>query len=249
DLIGEHHVAEVVTDALVDACMDWAGKDRAQRQHILTVLNRATRMEHGGEATQRAEAQLGRLAATRAALLGGDLIKVAVETPGCLLYLCPVLESQVASFDGAVLASIDNELPNQSLTLMDLSLLIAARRADLAREFRAAAEGSADTAPDMREAVLDHLAARLGTLGVRLSNLGRREEALTASQEAVDIRRGLAKTRPDGFLPDLATILNNLGGHLSDLGRREEALAAVQEAVEIIRRLAVSRPEAFLPHL
>ena len=62
---------------------------------------------------------------------------------------------------------------------------------------------------------------------MRLSDLGRREEALAATQEAVDIYRRLAQTRPDAFLPDLAASLNNLGGHLSKLGRREEALAAI----------------------
>jgi tetratricopeptide (TPR) repeat protein len=89
----------------------------------------------------------------------------------------------------------------------------------------------------------------LSNLGVRLSDLGRREEALQASQEAVAIRRRLAQTRPDAFLPDLATSLNNLGTMLSDLGRREEALQASQEAVAIRKRLAQTRPDAFLPDL
>ena len=75
-----------------------------------------------------------------------------------------------------------------------------------------------------------------------LSNLGRREDALAASQEAVDIRRRLAQSRPDAFLPDLASSLNNLGGDLSNLGRREDALAASQEAVEIYRRIAHEDP-------
>jgi tetratricopeptide (TPR) repeat protein len=93
-----------------------------------------------------------------------------------------------------------------------------------------------------------------------LSNLGRREEALAASQEAVDIRRRLAQTRPDAFLPDLATSLNNLGIRLSKreealaasqeaLAASQEALAASQEAVDIYRRLAQTRPDAFLPDL
>src|SRR5262249_7722830 len=84
--IGEHDVAEVPTNALVDACLAWAGKDRTKRQHILTVLNRATRPEHGAKAN-RAEAQLVRLVRTQAAVLGGDLITVALETPGHLLDL------------------------------------------------------------------------------------------------------------------------------------------------------------------
>jgi tetratricopeptide (TPR) repeat protein len=89
----------------------------------------------------------------------------------------------------------------------------------------------------------------LNNLGAMFSNLGRREEALAASQEAVDIRRRLAQTRPDAFLPDLAMSLNNLGAMFSNLGRREEALAASQEAVDIYRRLAQTRPDAFLPNL
>jgi hypothetical protein len=53
-----------MTDALVDACLDWAGENPEQRQHIPTVLNRATRSEHGAKAG-RAEAQLDRLVKTR----------------------------------------------------------------------------------------------------------------------------------------------------------------------------------------
>jgi hypothetical protein len=39
--------------------------------------------------------------------------------------------------------------------------------------------------------------------------VGRREDALAAIEEAVTIRRDLARARPDAFLPDLATSLNN----------------------------------------
>ncbi len=89
----------------------------------------------------------------------------------------------------------------------------------------------------------------LNNLGNRLSELGRREEALTATQEAVGIYRQLAQANPQAFLPDLATSLNNLGYMLSALGRREEALTATQEAVEIRRKLAQANPQAFLPDL
>ena len=246
DLIGEHHVTDVITDTLVDACLDWAGDDRERRQHILTVLNRATRAEHGVNAN-RAAAQLARLVRTQAAALGGDLVKVAFETPGRLLDLCPALETQLDGLDDSELAAIDAELPIQSLTLMVLSLSVASRRADLARELDATGE-AADVPPNMREKILGHLAARLGTLGIRLSNLGHREEALAASQEAVDIRRRLAQTRPDA-LAHLTNSLNNLGIRFANLGRAEEALAAGQEALDIYRRLAQTRPDTFLPHL
>jgi tetratricopeptide (TPR) repeat protein len=246
DLIGEHHVLKVITDALVDACLDWAGANREQRQHILTVLNRATRAEHGVQ-TSRAEAQLDQLVRTRAAALGGDLIKVALETPGRLLDLCPALELQLESLEEPALAAIDDALPLRSLTLMELSLRVAERRTDLARKMDAATNAAAADAPlDLRVKFLHRLATRVGTLGVRLSNLGRREQALAAAQEAVDITRRLAQMRPDAFLRDLAGSLNNLGAMLANLGRREQALAATQEAVDIRRRLAQTRPDAFL---
>ncbi len=89
----------------------------------------------------------------------------------------------------------------------------------------------------------------LNNLGIRLSELGRREEALAATQEAVEIYRQLAQANPQAFLPNLARSLNNLGNRLSALGRREEALAATQEAVEIRRQLAQAHPQAFLPDL
>jgi tetratricopeptide (TPR) repeat protein len=103
--------------------------------------------------------------------------------------------------------------------------------------------------PDVDPELSKQLASTLNILGTRLSNLGRREEALVATQEAVDIRRRLAAARPDALLPELASSLNNLGNRLSELDRREEALVATQEAVDIYRRLAAAGPDAFLPYL
>ena len=92
-------------------------------------------------------------------------------------------------------------------------------------------------------------AMTLNNLGNCLSELGRREEALEAAEEAVKIRRELAKSRPDVFLPDLAGSFNNLGQCLSELGRREEALTAAGEGKDIYRELAKWRPDVFLPNL
>jgi len=99
------------------------------------------------------------------------------------------------------------------------------------------------------EESLAERARLLNNLGNRLSELGRREEAWEAAREALQIRRKLAATRPDAFLPDLALSLNNLGNALSDLGRREEALDATREALEHYRKLAATRPDAFLPYI
>jgi tetratricopeptide (TPR) repeat protein len=80
-----------------------------------------------------------------------------------------------------------------------------------------------------------------------LSEMGRREEALQATQEAVDLYRRLAAQHPDAFLPDLAGSLNNLGAMLSEMGRRAEALQATQEAVDLYRRWPPSTPTPSSP--
>jgi tetratricopeptide (TPR) repeat protein len=92
-------------------------------------------------------------------------------------------------------------------------------------------------------------AALVNNLANRLSDLGRREEALTAAEEAVRLRRTLAASRSDAFTADLAASLNNLATMLSALGRREEALRADEEAVRLGRVLAAARPDAFAPGL
>ncbi|MGJ4890352.1 tetratricopeptide repeat protein [Bradyrhizobium sp. HKCCYLRH3099] len=177
---------------------------------------------------------------------------------------------QDAEADLGALMQIAGQLPDQTLALRELAadltrLIVSRLRSQAAdRERETAAFGRIGqllswighaligSRPPLRDSAIPsigRLAAGLNNLGLRLSNLGRREEALTANQEAVDIYRRLAQSRPDAFLPDLAMSLNNTGAMLSNLGRREEALAASQEAVEIYRRLAQSRPDAFLPDL
>jgi hypothetical protein len=84
---------------------------------------------------------------TRAAAFGGDFIKVAFETPGRLLDLCTALEPQLESLEEPALAAIDDALPPQSLTLMELSLRVAERRVALARKMDAAANAAAGAPP------------------------------------------------------------------------------------------------------
>jgi hypothetical protein len=82
---------------------------------------------------------------------------VALETPGRLLGLCSALEPQLESLDEPELAAIDGALPLQSMTLMELSLHVAERRADLARKMDAAANAAAGSPPELRENVLNTL--------------------------------------------------------------------------------------------
>jgi len=192
----------------------------------------------------RASDLLDHLVSTRTRDLAADMVAVMIDTPGALVER---LDERIEAFDEETLAALNDVLPLQSLSLMELSLCVAESGTNLARAkaFKLAPE----TVPERHEAILSNLAVRVTTLGIRLSKLGRREEALAASQEALDIYRHLAATRPDAFLPDLPRSLNNLGVELSNLGRREEALVALQEAVDIYRRLAQSCSDAFLPDL
>ncbi|MFH8796829.1 tetratricopeptide repeat protein [Streptomyces sp. NPDC017941] len=92
-----------------------------------------------------------------------------------------------------------------------------------------AAGGDAQQAP---------LAAALANLAICLSEAGRREEACAAAQEAVMIRRGLARANPHTHEPALATALVNLSRRLTRVARHAEAHRAAAEAVTVLRGLA-----------
>ena len=79
DLIGEHHVASTADFKLIDACIDWAQTDSQRRRAILTVLNRATRDEHGALALKAMELLRAFLDDPRVI---SDLVPVAISTPG-----------------------------------------------------------------------------------------------------------------------------------------------------------------------
>jgi hypothetical protein len=72
--------------------------------------------------------------------------------------------------------------------------------------------------------------------------------ALASIEEAICIRRELAKSNPV-FLPDLAGSLNNLSDRQSDMGQLEAALASSEEAVCLYKGMAESNPDAFMPDL
>lgn len=93
------------------------------------------------------------------------------------------------------------------------------------------------------------LAGSLCDLGAYLSAVGRRAEALSAVEEAVEIRRRLVADDPVAHEPGLALSLSALAHRLFDRGRRSEALSAIEKAVEIRRRLVRENPVAHEPAL
>jgi len=99
--------------------------------------------------------------------------------------------------------------------------------------------GLAQTSDDAKRAQLyDELSARL-------SNSGLYRDALSATQDAVVIRRRLASADPARHEPALANSLGNLGIDLWTLGRPAEAPDAMAEAVAIYRRRAEAEPGAY----
>lgn len=227
DLIGEHLAAADGDERLIDACLDWAGDDIDRRRAILTVLQRATRGEHGAK-SRGAQAGLDRVLVTRAAALAADLIAVALETPGEL----PVLiERAAAGLDSDAADVLNRAIPMQTLRLMNAAGALAAR----------ACVGP----PPADEAGRSNRAGRLDWLGIRLSNLGRREEALKASAEAVEIYRELAAQNRDAFLPDLARSLSSLGDVLIASGRAGESVAAYTECATLLKPYADAASGAF----
>ena len=161
DLIGEHHVATVGDAELIDGCLRWIAAEPTEnqakrRRSLLTVLQRATQPEHGTRANDRAVMLLDHLVGRHAKALAADLVAVMMDTQGAL---ADRVDRQVDALDDESLDAIDTELPIQSLSLMDLSLHVAERRAGLARERLAAVDALEDAAADQRETILSQLAA------------------------------------------------------------------------------------------
>jgi tetratricopeptide (TPR) repeat protein len=95
----------------------------------------------------------------------------------------------------------------------------------------------------------EELARIWNSLGAWYSAVGRLEDALAASERALEIRERLAKQNPEAFEPELAITLSNLGNQRNELGRLEDAVAASERAVKIYKRLAKRNPEVFEPLL
>ena len=98
DLIGEHLIAENEDKKVVDGCFDWAAGDSTKRQAILTVLNRASRDEHG-QLGDNASDEMRRLFRSRGTNLEImlDFIEVAKGTPGKLRQILDHEKSNMSS--------------------------------------------------------------------------------------------------------------------------------------------------------
>ena len=91
-----------------------------------------------------------------------------------------------------------------------------------------------------------YAATTLNNLAVLHYNLTRYDEAEKEYKEALEIRRGLAKTNRDAYIGNVAQTLNNLANLHSDLTRYDEAEQEYKEALEIRRELAKTNRDAYI---
>jgi tetratricopeptide (TPR) repeat protein len=93
------------------------------------------------------------------------------------------------------------------------------------------------------------LAAALSRRGNLDTEEKRMDEALRQYEEALQIRRELAKQNPAGYLPDMATTLNNMGNLYRLQKRMDEARLYYEEALTIHRQLLQQNLEPYLPDM
>jgi len=223
DLLGEALVANTLHGAPRLASDLLARADAPTAARALTVLTRGSRHH------QVCRIALGDALDQHLHRLAGSAIDIAQQLGDPIgVLLAAALERQP---DPALARAVLSQVPQHTVSLRETAAVAATQ----------ALQTGGENASE-RASLLVHQS-------IRLSELGRREDALTAIDEAVRIRRALAEARPDAFLPDLAASLNNQSGRLSELGRREDALTAIDEAVNVYRALAEARPDAFLPDL
>ena len=91
-----------------------------------------------------------------------------------------------------------------------------------------------------------NVAVALNNLAVLHKYLTRFDEAEKEYEEALEIRRELAKTNRDAYIGNVATTLNNLGSLHDDLNRKDEAEKEYEEALEIRRELAETNRDAYI---
>ena len=94
-----------------------------------------------------------------------------------------------------------------------------------------------------------NVALMLANLGVMNHAENRHADARKQFEEALDIRRALAKHKPDIYLPYIATTLNNLGILSSDENRHAEARKQFEEALNLYRALAKHNSDVYLPYV
>ena len=236
DLLGEALVADVLMDVNTpDTYLNLAFQDTddTQLRNGFTVLDRIS-LHHQTQVEQWVSRLLDvdvpghARPALHAAMSLGELSAFAPLG----LVLSDALRREGTT---ELAAEFERLVPEQTVSLREVAEWATRRLL----------EATADTEPD--EEAAQERARLLNNLGSKLSALGRREQALEATQEAVDIYRQLAKDRPDAYLPDLARSLGALGSNLRAASRPKDASAAFVEGIRALKPAFLALPAAHRP--
>jgi tetratricopeptide (TPR) repeat protein len=207
---------------------------------VLRVLGRLTG-EGQCAAVSRAAQQARECVAATVVHLVQDYVQAGYSAP--LAWLDDLIQKHAT--DHEALIEIIDQFPEKTVALRERAATIMVLITQIMRQLPVSPETEVNEAARL----VFTFAASLNNLGSRLGQLGHHKEALTALQEAVEIRRTLAAIDPKGFRPALADSLSNLSNCLSIMRYRKEALTAIQEAVGLYRELAAIDSEAFRPAL
>jgi tetratricopeptide (TPR) repeat protein len=96
---------------------------------------------------------------------------------------------------------------------------------------------------------LPSIAMVLNNLAIVYQNLSNFNQALPLYEEALQIRKQLAKDKPESYLSDVAATLNNLANLHSTIMEFNRAQILYEEALQIYRQLDQANPQAYLPDL
>jgi tetratricopeptide (TPR) repeat protein len=224
DLIGEHLIAEGDM-RLMDACLAWAGEDTERRRAILTVLQRASREEHGRKSA-RAREFLEEIIIKKGAEMAEELIAVALETPGELV---AALETVTPRLNLQTANALSTSMPSKTQQLAFASLGLAEAVVTLISK------------PEKDDKQRAAYAAVLAVVSIRNNAVGRRQAALAASEEAVGTFRELAQSDSGPFQVALVETLHNLSADRIDAGLPiERSISLSEEAETVCRKLADS---------
>lgn len=227
DLIGEHLAATEGDERLLEACLGWAGQDRSRRRNILTLLNRASREEHGSKAA-RATALLNGVILAHSQTLAEDIVAVALETPGTLAQrirdLAPTLELDACD---ALLSAVPGNTQRLAAAAQALAEAIV-------RHLRLLSSTTRDA-----KRISFALTLALNNHATRLLAVGRNEDALEASGESAEIGERFSSADLQLHLP---TSYQLQGSALVQLGRFKEAFVPASKGLAIRRRRAAIEP-------
>ena len=82
-----------------------------------------------------------------------------------------------------------------------------------------------------------------------LKTTNKLKQAQDYYEEALEIRRELAKQNPEAYKPYVAMTLNDLGALLKNTNKLKQARGYYEEALEIYRDLAKQNPETYKPNV